>query len=69
MFEGCESVCVCARAFSVFLCEWIDEPGLFSTGNSIQYPGITQNGNNTEKNVYMYVIKSLRCIAEINKTL
>ena len=40
----CVCVCVCVHAFTVFLCEWINQAVLFSTGNSIQYPGITQNG-------------------------
>ena len=41
---------------------------LYGIGNYIQYPVISHNGKEYEKE-YMYLMKSLHCIAEINTTL
>ena len=48
--------------------EWINNKVLLnSTGNYIQYPVISQNGKEGEKE-YVYIIESLGCTAEINTT-
>ena len=51
--------------------EWINNKVLlYSTGNSIQSPGINHNGKEyLKKNVYMCETKSLCCTAEIGTAL
>ena len=49
---------------------WInDKVLLHSTGNYIQHPLFNIIEKKMKKNVYMYITKSLCCIAEINTTL
>ena len=50
---------------------WIDNKVLlYSTGNYVQYPVISQNGKEHEKEyIYIYITESLCCTAETNTTL
>ena len=50
--------------------EWINNKVLlYSRENYIQYPVINHNGKEYFKNIYIYIIESLCCTAEINTTL
>ena len=42
---------------------------MYSTGNSIQYPGVNHNEKNMKKNIYMCITESLCFITEINTKL
>ena len=63
-------LCLISR-YKLLHLEWINNVVLqYSTGNYIQFPGISHNGKkNIKKNLYMYITESLYCIAEIGTTL
>ena len=54
--------------YKLLYIEWINKILLCSIANYIQYPGINHNGKEYKKEC-TYIIESLCCIAEINKTL